>query len=96
MPPLATRTQLVPRGVQVVGVYVSSVDTEMTTDVAAPKVDPGDAVRALLDGIEAGELEVLADKSTRAVRAHLNEPIQAQLARVRLPPVGAPRVYSTG
>jgi NAD(P)-dependent dehydrogenase (short-subunit alcohol dehydrogenase family) len=76
------RIELASRGIQVVGVYVAYVDTEMTIGVDAPKADPSDVVRAVLDGVEAGELEVLADKSTRAVRENLNQPIEAQLARI--------------
>jgi NAD(P)-dependent dehydrogenase (short-subunit alcohol dehydrogenase family) len=81
------RIELAPRGVQVVGVYVGYVDTDLTAGVQAPKSDPADVIRQVLDGVEAGEVEVLADETSRAVRAHLGEPIQAQLAR--LTPVGA-------
>ena len=78
------RNELTPRGVQVVGVYVGYVDTDMVAAVHAPKSDPADVVRQVLDGVEAGEVEVLADEMTRSVRAHLNQPIQAQLARLAL------------
>jgi NAD(P)-dependent dehydrogenase (short-subunit alcohol dehydrogenase family) len=81
------RTELAPRGVQVVGVYVGYVDTDMTTRVQAPKSDPADVVWQVLDGVEAGDVEVLADETSRVVRAHLHEPIQAQFAR--LAPVDA-------
>jgi len=76
------RNELAPRGVHVVGVYVGYVDTDMTAAVQAPKADAADVVRQVLDGLEAGELEVLADEISRDVRAHLNEPIQAQFARL--------------
>lgn len=81
------RNELAPRGVQVVGVYVGYVDTDMTAQVDAPKSEPADVVRQVLDGVEAGDVEVLADDTSRVVRAHLNEPIQAQFAR--LTPVDA-------
>jgi NAD(P)-dependent dehydrogenase (short-subunit alcohol dehydrogenase family) len=81
------RTELAPRGVQVVGVYVGYVDTDMTAQVEAAKSDAADVVRQVLDGLEAGDAEVLADDLSRSVRAHLNEPILAQLAR--LTPVDA-------
>ena len=81
------RTELAPRGVQVVGVYVGYVDTDLAAGVQAPKSDPADVVRQVLDGVEAGHVEVLADETSRVVRAHLHEPIQAQLAR--LAPVDA-------
>jgi NAD(P)-dependent dehydrogenase (short-subunit alcohol dehydrogenase family) len=76
------RTELAPRGVQVLGVYVGYVDTDMAAGVQAPKTDAADVVRQVLDGLEAGEVEVLADGTSRAVRAHLNLPIQDQLARL--------------
>ncbi|WP_167096898.1 SDR family oxidoreductase [Mycobacterium sp. DL592] len=69
------RTELAPRGVQVVGVYVGLVDTEMGAFADAPKSDPADVVRQVLDGIEAGAQEVLADEVTRDVRRQLGTPL---------------------
>ena len=40
------------------------VDTNMTSGVEAPKRAPADLVRQVLDGIEAGALEVIADDLT--------------------------------
>ncbi len=74
------RTELAPRGVQVIGVYMGPVDTDMGKPLPNPKSDPADVVRQVLDGIEAGAVEVLADDLTRAVRANLPQPIEAQLA----------------
>jgi len=76
------RTELAPRGVHVLGAYVGYVDTDMTAGVDAPKSDAADVVRQVLDGLEAGDLEVLGDETSRTVRAHLNLPIQDQLARL--------------
>src|SRR5436305_1823123 len=61
---------------------VGCVDTDMAAAVQAPKADASDVVRQVLDGLEAGEVEVLADETSRGVRAHLSEPVQAQLARL--------------
>lgn len=75
------RTELAPRGVQVLGVYVGLVDTDMgraTSD--GPKSDPADVVRQVLDGLESGADEVLADEMTRAVRSQLHQPIADRLA----------------
>ena len=66
------RTELASRGVQVVGVYVGLVDTDMASFADSPKSDPGDVVRQVLDGIESGADEVLADEMTRQVRARMN------------------------
>jgi NAD(P)-dependent dehydrogenase (short-subunit alcohol dehydrogenase family) len=73
------RTELAPRGVQVVGVYVGLVDTDMGSFSDSPKSDPADVVRQVLDGIESGADEVLADEMTRVVRAQLNKPIRERL-----------------
>ena len=69
------RVELDPRGVQVVGVYVGLVDTEMASFTDLPKSQPADVVRQVLDGIESGADEILADDMTRQVRANLNKPI---------------------
>ena len=69
------RLELASRGVQVVGVYVGLVDTDMASFAASPKSGPADVVRQVLDGIESGADEVLADEMSREVRAHLNKPI---------------------
>jgi NAD(P)-dependent dehydrogenase (short-subunit alcohol dehydrogenase family) len=73
------RLELGSRGVQVVGVYVGLVDTDMGAFADSPKSDPADVVRQVLDGIESGVDEVLADEMSRAVRAHLNKPIRERL-----------------
>ncbi len=65
------RTELAPLGVQVVGVYVGLVDTDMGAFSDAPKSDPADVVRQVLDGIEADADEVLADEMTRQARGRL-------------------------
>lgn len=69
------RLELAPRGVQVVGVYVGLVDTDMASFSDSPKSDPADVVRQVLDGIEAGADEVLADDLTRTVRAGLSKAV---------------------
>lgn len=70
------RLELTPRGVQVLGVYFGLVDTDMASFADSPKSDPADIVRQVLDGIESGATEVLADDLTRQVRSELNKPIQ--------------------
>jgi len=73
----AFRLELAPRGVQVVGLHVGYMDTDMVADVDAPKSSPVDVVRLALDGVEAGELEVLADDVSRQVKAGLSAPVEA-------------------
>ena len=41
----------------------------------SPKSDPAEVIRQVLDGIESGADEVLADEMTREARAHLHKPI---------------------
>ena len=74
------RLELGPRGVQVVGVYMGYVDTDMTAGVDAPKTAPAEVVHQVLDGIEAGALEVMADDLTRAVRGGLQQPVNERYA----------------
>ncbi|BBZ78200.1 short-chain dehydrogenase/reductase [Mycolicibacterium anyangense] len=69
------RTELAPRGVQVVGVHVGLVDTDMGAFADAPKSDPADVVCQVLDGIESGAQEVLADQVTRDARRQLGTPL---------------------
>ncbi len=73
------RLELAPKGVQVVGVYVGLVDTDMADFSDSPKAAPAEVIRQVLDGIESGADEVLADELTRRVRAQLGEPIHARL-----------------
>ena len=68
------RLELAPRGVQVVGVYVGLVDTDMADFADSPKADPADVIRQVLDGIESGADEVLADELTRRVRGNSASP----------------------
>jgi len=71
----AMRTELTPRGVQVVGVYVGLVDTDMASFAPdSAKSRPEDVIRQVLDGIESGADEVLADEMTRLVKAELSKP----------------------
>jgi NAD(P)-dependent dehydrogenase (short-subunit alcohol dehydrogenase family) len=63
------RLELAPLGITVTGLHVGYVDTDMTAAVTAPKADPHDIAAQALDGIEAGALEVLADDTSRRVKA---------------------------
>jgi NAD(P)-dependent dehydrogenase (short-subunit alcohol dehydrogenase family) len=75
------RVELGPRGVQVVGLYVAYVDTDMSAGADVAKSDPADVVRQVLDGVEACAVEILADDLTRAVRASLGQPVQERFAQ---------------
>jgi hypothetical protein len=43
----------------------------MASHVDAPKSDPADVARIALDGLEAGDTEIIADEPTKQVRAGL-------------------------
>jgi NAD(P)-dependent dehydrogenase (short-subunit alcohol dehydrogenase family) len=59
----------------VVAVHVGYMDTEMAAAVTAPKTAPRDVAQAILDALEAGEHELLADELSRRVRAQLSGPL---------------------
>ena len=68
----AVRQELAGQGIQIVGVHVGPVDTDFTRELDFPgKADPAAVVAAALDGLQAGDLEVLADELSHAVRAGL-------------------------
>ena len=59
------RVELAKQGTLMTGLHLGLADTDMTKRMSGPKGDPADVVRAGLDGVEAGRIEVLADE-TRA------------------------------
>ena len=63
------RLELEPRHINVIGVYLGYTDTSMVSDLDVPKNDPADVARQIVDGIESGAAEVLADDFTREARA---------------------------
>jgi NAD(P)-dependent dehydrogenase (short-subunit alcohol dehydrogenase family) len=65
------RLELAGQNTQVTGLYLSSTDTDMMAGWDVPKNDPADVVTVALDGLEAGEPEVLADQETKETKASL-------------------------
>ncbi|WP_238010649.1 SDR family oxidoreductase [Dactylosporangium sp. AC04546] len=65
------RIELAAQGTLVTGLHLGAADTDMMAWYTGPKADPADVVRAGLDGIEAGRLEVLADAWSAHVKASL-------------------------
>ncbi|MDT5008555.1 MAG: hypothetical protein QOH57_172, partial [Mycobacterium sp.] len=71
----AFRTELAPKGIQVTALHVGYMDTDMVSYIPADqKSDPGIVAKLALDGLFAGEPEVLGDELTRNVRAQLSSP----------------------
>lgn len=62
------RNELRAQGTLVVAVHAGYIDTDMVKGVDAPKTRPEDIARAVMEGIEAGEPEVLADDTARNVK----------------------------
>jgi Short-chain dehydrogenases of various substrate specificities len=71
------RVELAPQGTHVLGAHLGYTDTPMVEHVAAEKNDPADIVARIWDGVETGELEVLADDASREVKAALSAPVAA-------------------
>lgn len=66
------RVELARQGTHVLAVHMALVDTDMTAGVDAPKVSAAEVVTAVLDGLEAGATEVLADEATRGLKLSLS------------------------
>lgn len=71
----AVRTELAPKGIHVAALHVGYMDTDMVSYIPADqKTDPGAVARQALDGLFAGEPEILGDDLTRNTRANLSAP----------------------
>lgn len=69
----AVREELAPRGIQVTALHVGYLDTDMVSYIPADrKTDPGVVAALALDGMFAGQTEVLGDDLTRTVKASLS------------------------
>jgi NAD(P)-dependent dehydrogenase (short-subunit alcohol dehydrogenase family) len=66
------RLDLKPRGIDVTGLHVGYVDTDMTVGIDASKSTSGSVAAQALDGIASGAYEVLADDVSRQVKAGLS------------------------
>jgi NAD(P)-dependent dehydrogenase (short-subunit alcohol dehydrogenase family) len=66
------RLELLPQHTQVVAVHVGFMDTDMTAGLNVPKSSPDDIARLVLDAVQAGDSEVLADDVSRNVKAALS------------------------
>ena len=71
------RIELEKQGTLVMGAHLGYTETDMTTGFDVPKNDPRDVARQIVDGIERGDAEVLADDMTRYIKAALSGPVEA-------------------
>jgi hypothetical protein len=60
-----------------VALHVGFMDTDMTAGLDVPKSSPDDVAMQVMDGLEAGDFEVLADDVSRRVRAGLSGDLTA-------------------
>lgn len=78
------RNELRGQGTQVLALHVGYMDTDMVREVAAPKSKPEDVARQVLEALEAGKSEVLADEVSRRLKQNLS----AEPGVYLLPPAG--------
>ncbi|MBO9577179.1 MAG: SDR family oxidoreductase [Microbacteriaceae bacterium] len=71
------RLELRGQGTQVLGSHLGYTDTPMLAGLDVPKNDPAVIVAAIYDALEAGAHEVLADDTSRRIRAALSQPVEA-------------------
>ena len=73
----ALRLELAPQHTQVSALHVGYIDTDMASQVNAEKSDPADVARIALDGVQAGDPEIIADELTKHVQAGLAGGVRA-------------------
>ncbi|MBB2748663.1 UNVERIFIED_ORG: NAD(P)-dependent dehydrogenase (short-subunit alcohol dehydrogenase family) [Microbispora rosea subsp. rosea] len=66
------RLELKEQGTLVTALHVGYMDTDMAAHVDGPKIDPAEVAAQALQGIEQGRFEVVADDTSRQVRAMLS------------------------
>jgi NAD(P)-dependent dehydrogenase (short-subunit alcohol dehydrogenase family) len=67
----STREALREQGTHVIAVHAGFIDTDMASGIDTPKISPEDVVSQVLQAIQNGDDEVLADDATRSVKAAL-------------------------
>ncbi|GAA4615274.1 SDR family oxidoreductase [Actinoallomurus liliacearum] len=73
----AVRQELRPKGIHVAGLHVGYMDTDMTSNITAPKSDPAAIAEVALDGLAEDAAEIIADEVSRNVKQNLAAPIVA-------------------
>lgn len=70
------RGELAAQGTQVVGVHAGLIETDMVADIPGPKTTAVDIATRIIDGLEAGAVEVLADEVSVGVKSALSGPVE--------------------
>jgi NAD(P)-dependent dehydrogenase (short-subunit alcohol dehydrogenase family) len=68
----ALRQELAPQGTRVSSLHVGYMDTDMARHVSSAKSDPAGIAKIAIDGIAAGDAEIIADEISRQVLAGLS------------------------
>ena len=79
----ALRHELAAQKTQVLGLHMAYVDTDLTRGFDVQKSSAEDIVQRALDGLEAGEDEVLADVLTQQIRQGLAAPRPVYLPQTK-------------
>jgi NAD(P)-dependent dehydrogenase (short-subunit alcohol dehydrogenase family) len=69
----SSRTQLATQGIEVVGVHVGYVDTDLTAGLEGDKIAPSLVAVSALDALEAGAPEAIVDELSRTIKAGLSD-----------------------
>ena len=78
------RFHLRERGIQVLGLHVGFVDTDLTSGIDVPKASPEEVVQRTYDALAAGKSEIMADAGT----ATLKSTLAAEVPGYITPPAG--------
>src|SRR4051794_27335972 len=78
----ALRMELASQGTRVSSLHVGYMDTHLARNVTDPKSDPADIARIALDGIAAGETEIVADEISKQVLAGLSSGVRGLYPQV--------------
>jgi NAD(P)-dependent dehydrogenase (short-subunit alcohol dehydrogenase family) len=73
----ALRQELAAQGTRVTALHVGYMDTDMTRHLDVPKSDPAAIAKLAIDGLVAGDAEVIADETSKQVLAGLSGGVAA-------------------
>jgi NAD(P)-dependent dehydrogenase (short-subunit alcohol dehydrogenase family) len=68
----ALRLELAPQGTRVTALHVGYMDTDMVRLLDVPKSDPAAIAKLAIDGLQAGDAEIIADQTSRTALAGLS------------------------
>jgi NAD(P)-dependent dehydrogenase (short-subunit alcohol dehydrogenase family) len=78
----ALRQELASQGIRVSALHVGYMDTDMIRHLDVPKSDPALIAKLAIDGLAAGDAEIIADETSRQVLAGLSGGVAALYPQV--------------